>query len=351
MKQFALAMLAGLAVAASAQAAPRANYVSLPSPLAPLSASPPLGGGATATAEGFRHRIAARTTVDVSLDAHGSPFAVRATQRLDVRVLGDYFFTIGAPVLDVEAAPGSASTPGLRAASILWAGFNPGRRTLIARATLDAGASAPSLPLRVEIAPGRITLVNTTGVTAGAYAADALPPPLVRYLAQLKRQVTLGQTLTSGGAYVTSKPAATGLRIVVPLRVTGTIGGRTVDAVVEGERLTVPADGPVRLTVSPAVPKRLLDDPTSGLSGRKLLERASRASLTLARMRQYQTFLGNPDPSGSNETTYAYRTAVRPTPPPVAAAAAPERDWAAALAVAAGLLLAAAGGLFAWTRS
>jgi hypothetical protein len=351
MKQLALAVLTGLAVAASAQAAPRANYVSLPSPLAPLSASPPLGGGATATAEGFRHRIAATTTVDVSLDPGGAPFAVRATQRLDVRVLGDYFFTIGAPVLDVEAAPGSASTPGLRAASILWAGFNPGRRMLSARATLDPTAAAPSLPLRVEVAPGRVTLVNTTGITAGSYAAEALVPPLARYLAQLKRQVALGRTPTSGGAYVTSKPVATGLRIVVPLRVTGTVGGRKVDALVDGARVTVQGDGPVRLTVTPAVPRRLLDDPTSGLSGRQLLERASRASLTLARMRQYQTFLGNPDPSGSNETTYAYRTAARPAPPPVAAVTAPGRDWATTIAVAAGLLVAVAGALVVWSKS
>jgi hypothetical protein len=351
MKHVALAILAGLAVAASAHAAPRANYVSLPSPFAPLSPSPPLGGGATATAEGFRHRIAATTAVDVALDSDGSPFAVRATQRLDVRVLGDYFFTIGAPVLDVEAAPGSASTPGLRAASILWAGFNPGHRTLIARATLDAAASAAFLPLRIEVAPGGVKLVNATGVTAGSYTADALVPPLARYLAQLKRQVARGQTPTSGGAYVTSKPIATALRIVVPLRVTGTVGRRKVNAVVEGDALIVRGSGPVRLTVTPAVPERLLHDPTTGQSGRHLLERASRASLTLARMRQYQTFLGNPDPSGSSETTYTYRSASRPTPPPIAAVAAPKRDWMTTIAVAAGLLVAAAGASVLWSRS
>jgi hypothetical protein len=351
MRRLALAMVAGLAVAASAHAAPRANYVSLPSPLAPLSTSPPLSGGATAAAEGFRHRIAAKTTVDLALDRSGAPFAVTATQRLDVRVLGDYFFTIGAPVLDVEAAPGSASTPGLRSASILWAGFNPGRRTLIARATLDPAAAAPSLPLRIEVAPGRVKLVNTTGVTAGSYTADALRPPLARYLAQLERQIARGETPTSGGAYVTSRPIATALRIVVPLHVTGTVGSREVNAVVEGNALTVRGDGGVRLTVTPAVPQRLLSDPTGGQSGRRLLERASRATLTLARMRQYQTFLGNPDPSGSNETTYIYRSAAKPAPPPVAIVHVTQRDWSTTVAVVAGLLLAAAGGLFVWSRS
>jgi hypothetical protein len=351
MRRIALAMLAGLAVAASAHAAPRPKYVSLPSPLAPLSASPPLSGGATAAAEGFRHRIAAKTTVDVALDRTGAPFAVAATQRLDVRVLGDYFFTIGAPVLDVQAAPGSASTPGLRSASILWAGFNPGRRTLIARATLDPAASGPSLPLRIEVTRGRVKLVNTTGVTTGSYTADALVPPLLRYLAQLQRQVARGETPTSGGAYVTSKPISTTLRIVVPLRVTGTVGTRKVNAVVESNALIVQGGGPVRLTVAPVVPQRLLTDPTAGQSRPRLLERASRATLTLARMRQYQTFLGNPDPSGANETTYTYRSASRPVPPPVAAVAAPARDWVMTIAVAIGLLFAVAGGLFVWSRS
>ncbi len=351
MKRLALAASAMLALAASAQAAPRAHYASLPSTLAPLSPSPPLGGGATSASEGFRHRVAARTTVDVSIGSSGAPFAVRATQRLDVRVPGDYFFTIGAPVLDVEAAPGSASAPGLRATSILWAGFNPGRRVLIARATLAPAAAAASLPLRIEVAAGHVMLVNATGVTTGSYTADALVPPLVRYLAQLGRQVALDQAPTSGGAYVTSRPIAATLRILVPLHVTGTIGAHPIDKVIESERLTVPAEGAVRLTVTAAVPERLLTSPTSGLSGRQLLERAARAALTLARMRQYETYLGNPDPSGSNRTTYVYRTAARPLPPPVAVVVAPKRAWATTIAVAAGLLLAAAGALVVWSRS
>ena len=351
MKRSALVVIAGLAVVASAHAAPPAHYASLPSPSAPLSPSPPLGGGATSSSEGFRHRVAAKTTVEVSVGRDGAPFALHATQRLDVRVLGDYFFTIGAPLLDVVAEPGSESTPGLRATSILWAGFNPGHRLLAARATLDPAVAGSFLPLRIETAPGRVTLINETGVTAGAYTADALVPPLVRYLAQLRQQVALKQTPTSGGAYVTSKPTAAGLRVAAPLRVTGTIGTNKIEALLEDGSVTLQADGPVRLTVTPAVPERLLNGPTAGISGRQLLERAERAALTLARVRQYQTFLGNPDPGGPSETTYVYRTASRPPPPPVAAIAAPKRDWATTLAVAAGLLLATVGALVVWARS
>ena len=150
----ALVALTVLACAGGAQAAQRGRFVALPTPLAQLSSSPPLAGGANATSEVVRHRVDARTGVDVAVDNSGTPFRVRVTHRLDVRVKGDYFFTIGAPVVAVEAAPGSDSTPGRRAASILWAGFNPLRRTLVARATLDPVAVAPSLPLRVEVANG-----------------------------------------------------------------------------------------------------------------------------------------------------------------------------------------------------
>jgi len=204
MRRLALAAVAALAVASGAWAAAPGNFVALPSPLAPLSPTPPLGGGATASSEGLRHRVDARTTVDVALGPDGTPFRVRATQRLDVSVKGDYFFTIGAPVLAVEAAPGSASTPGLRSTSILWAGFNPRRRTLIARATLDPVAAVPSLPLRVESTGGRVTLVNTTGVAAGSYTAAAVVPSLLRYFSQLKRDVARGALPTSGGAFVES---------------------------------------------------------------------------------------------------------------------------------------------------
>jgi hypothetical protein len=350
MRRLAVAALGMLAFAANAQAAPRGNYVALPSPLNSLSPAPPLAGGATASSEGFRHRVSATTAVDVALDSSGTPFGVRATQRLDVRVLGDYFFTIGAPVLDVVSAPGSASTPGQRAASILWTGFNPGKRTLIARATLDPGATVPSLPLRVEISPARVSFVNETAVTAGSYAADAVAAPLLQYLAQLRHQVEHGRTPTSGGAYVTTKPTPVEEHVVVPLHVVGRVGGRKVDVVVE-KRLVVPGSGPVRLTVTPVIPAGLLDAPTSGLSGRQLLARATLASLTLARLHQYETFLGNPDPAGSSRTSYTYRTAARPVAPPLAVAHAPKRSWTGTIAVAAGLLLAVAGALVAWSRS
>lgn len=350
MTRLALAAVAALALAGAASAAPDADFVSLPSPLAQLSSSPPLAGGANANAEGVRHRVEAKTNVVVSLGPDGAPFRVVAVQRLDVRVKGDYLFTIGAPVTAVEAAPGSASTPGRRSTSILWAGFNPGRRTLVAKATLVPRAVVPSLPLRVTVGPGVVTLENTTGVTTGAFTADALFAPLARYFAELKREVALGQVPTSGGALVTSKPVTTRVRVGAPLHVAGTIGARQVDVVLEGDR-TIAGSGPVRLTVTPIEPASLLGPPVAGLSGRQLLDRVARASLTVSRVRQFRAFLGNPDPTGPSSTSYVYRTAARPVAVAPAAAEGSGRGWPLTVGIVLALLAALAVSAVAWSRA
>ncbi|MFL5926754.1 MAG: hypothetical protein ACJ77E_07450 [Gaiellaceae bacterium] len=350
MKLVAPALLAALVGAAVAAAAPPGTVVALPSPVAPLSASPPLGGGATATSEIIRHRVNARTRVDVAIDTTGTPFRVVATQRLDVRVTGDYLFTIGAPLRAVEAAPGSESTPGLRSTAITWAGFNPGRRTLVARATLDPAGAAPSLPLRVEPARGRITLVNATAMTVASYGAAVVAPPLRAYFAELRRAADAGVIPPSGAARVTTVTSPTRVRVVAPLHVSGVVGNRRLDTILEG-RLTVRGSGPLRLIVTPARPARLLDAPVAGLVGRPLLDRVSRTVLTLARAQQYRSFLGNPDPAGRSATTYVYRTAARPSPPPVAAAGRAARNRGSTAAVAAGLLLALVAGAVVWSRS
>ena len=252
-------------------------------------------------------------------------------------VKGDYFFTISAPLLGVEALPGSDATPGQRSAAIIWEGFNPLRRTLRARAKLDAAQAAPVLPLRIEVHGARTTFVNTTGVTVSAFTADTDPAPLVGYVRELRRAVTLGLPVTEAITKITSAPRTTHVRVAVPLRVTGTVGGRRVSATVTG-RLTVPAAGKIAVRVEPQVPAA---GTLTGLSGREALARATSVALAVARLRQYERFLGNPDPTGPSSTVYVYRTAV-PTRPPVAVQpAAHRRDWTMTIAVAAGLLLAA----------
>jgi hypothetical protein len=346
----ALAVLTFALAAAPAAGAAAPRFAALPSPLAPLSIAPPLSGGAAASSEGIRHRVSATTLVRVSIDAAGKPFALTATQVLEVGVQGDYFFTIGAPALDVKAAPGSESTPGLRSTSILWAGFDPGHRRLAATVVLDPPVAAAALPLRLEVTPNHVTLVNATSISVDGFTADAERAPLLRYLEQVRREVEAGRPPTAGGASVTSPARGATYRAFATLRVRGTIGRRPVDRLLGVAPVTITARGAVHLTVEPVPPLALLRPPP-GLSVRPLLRRVTLALLGLARARQYDTYLGNPDPTGRNRTTYVYHSARRAAPTVVAAPVAHGRSLTRTLGIAVALLGAAAVGLVVWTRS
>jgi hypothetical protein len=291
--------------------------------------------------------VRSATTVEVSVDRRGTPFAVVATQRLDVRVLGDYAFTIGAPVRAVEPTPGSASTPGLRANAILWAGFDPGRRLLAARATLEPRAVAAALPLRIEPRGPATALVNVTGVTVGAYTAAARTAPLRLYARQVAAALARGETPLGGGAYLTSAPSSVKVRVVAPLHVRGTVGRRRVDALVD-DTLVVPSTGAVRLTVVPVLPAAR---ELAAATGTALLDRLTRVLLTVARTRQYASFLGNPDPTGASATTYVYRTASPPQALPAAPLSHDGRGWTTTLAIVVAAAAAAGVGIVVWSRS
>jgi hypothetical protein len=333
----------GVAALAVPSTAVAAQYATLPSPVAPLSAAPPLGGGAFSSSESTRHRVDAVTSVRVAVDQVGVPFAIAASQSLDVRVAGDYFFTIGAPLRDVEALPGSDSAPGLRSASIVWAGFNPGRRTLKARAVLDLRPAASALPLQIEVSGSSTTLVNATAATVSTFSADVEQAPLLRYYEELRA----ASAPVAGAAYLTSPARRTNVTVRAPLEVSGTVGGRRISALVT-DRLVVHAVGAVRLTVRPVRPSF---PPAAGLSGRALLARVTAKLLTLARVRQYEAFLGNPDPTGRNATSYRYVTAVRPRRIATAEPVPRGRDWTATAAIAVGVAAALGVATVAWSRS
>lgn len=353
MRAVLLCGVAACLAAASAAAATPPRLISLPSPLTPLSAAPPVGGGAVGPREGRQHRIHATTRVTVSVDRTGTPFALRAVQRLEVLHVGDYTFSIGAPIIRVVRAPGSQSDPGQRAQAILWAGFSPGTRILAARADLRLTAAA-ALPLRLTAHDGTMTLRNVTGVTTTGFDAAARPTELLATFAAYRRATASTSPVAGGSALVTSPVRPVKLEISAPLAISGTIGGRPIDLVLGGAAhpaaVTLPG-GAVRLVVRPLQAPELLSPPP-GESGRALLARAVRASLELARVRQYDTFLGNPDPAGSSRTTYLYVSAQRPVPQPVATARAPAgRDWLRTALWVGGALAAVGVGAVVWARS
>jgi hypothetical protein len=336
------AVVATLACAGTAHAAGRA---ALPSPTAPLSAEPPLAGGARSSTENVTHSIAASTNVVVAIDGAGTPFAVTATQRLDVRGAGDYFFTIGAPVLTVRAPEGSDSAPGLRTGSILWAGFDPGRRLLVARAALDPLQAVSALPLRIRASDDAVVLENLTGVSVGTFSADAPRTPLMAYLARLRADVAHGRTPQQTTVPLASDPVAERITIRAPLHVTGTIGGRDVDLLLQ-RRSRIHASGRVDLRVEPV--ERVAHVTADG---RGLLRAAIRETLTLARAHQYEEFLGNPDPFGANQTVYVYRTTSPPHAAPIAAVGHHRSSWVTTVLVVGVIAAALMAGAALWSRS
>jgi hypothetical protein len=345
------ALLAGLAAsclfAAAAEAAPRLAL--FPTPLTPITATPPFAPPGTALPNVFKPPIGGSTRVAVGIDGSGQVVSVEATQRLVLKRLGDYRLTVPAPVQDVVEAAGSESTPGLRRGAMVWSGFSAGRKVLAASATLEPRAAAALLPLQVEISEGSVRLANVTGTTATTFTANGDAVQLAKILDALRRDPQ-GRSLGRGTyVQVTGKAETLKVRVAAPLRVTGRIGGRSVSLVLGDGTRTIHVSGRplVRLAVEAVPPASL-----SSRSPRPTWKEAVTASLTLARVRQYTSYLANPDPLGPARTRYVYRTTAAPAPPPLPPA--PEDEglavWAIALIAAAAV--AAAGGLaVVWARS
>src|SRR5262249_6424139 len=147
------ARLAALALACAAPAAPALAApppVLLPSAFQPLSPEPPLRGTAVGETR-FRGHVASRELVLVTQDAARRVHRVRVQQRLLLPAVGDYVFSIPGPIVDVRRLPGSQSSPGLRQATLVWAGFSPGGRVIAAEVRLDARRAARVLPLRLRV--------------------------------------------------------------------------------------------------------------------------------------------------------------------------------------------------------
>jgi hypothetical protein len=220
---------------------------------------------------------------------------------------------------------------------------------LAARATLEPRAAAALLPLRVEMSERSVRLTNATGTTATTFTANGDPVQLAKILDALRRDPQ-GRSLGRGTyVQVTGEAETLKVRVAAPLRVSGRIGNRHVSLVLGGGTRTIHVAGRplVRLAVEAVPPASLASPPA-----RPTWKETVTVSLTLARVRQYASYLANPDPLGPAATRYVYRTTAAPAPPPLRPAPQEEGLAAWAIALIAAAAIASAGGLaFVWARS
>jgi len=308
-------------VAAPAAASP----IVLPSPAALVMPPPPLFGGATPLETEhelrFPGHIDAGARVEVGLRSDGTASSVVVTQRLLISRSGDYSFTVPAPVLSVDPAPGTQSEPGQRNIGIVWQGFSPGRRVLASRASLDPRPAARGLPLSIRIERrGDSTVVRVIDVarrkltiTRGEAPAARLRLLLrgFRVSVQAPTRVALTRTLQVEG---TSRGSAT-IVVDAPVRVHGSIavpGKRVpVSGMLGGGRplvreVSLPggAEPKVALEADLLRPLELLP-PEDELT----LERLQVALARIALSAQYDQYLASPDQLGRSRTSYVFRSA------------------------------------------
>ena len=369
--------LSAVALAAALGEAPAEAHaqqiVSFPTPLTPPKPVPPVVGTMTPLPNVFRPPIASHEHIAVGVDGRGDVVSVTATQRLVLKQKFDYRLTIPAPVVDVEPGPGTESSPGQRTGAIIWQGFAGGRKVLSARARLEPGPAGRALPLAIDVAKeGAQTIVrlrNTTRATVSTFSADARPTDVAHVLDALRADpsgVSLGRT-----AYVTVRSETRPVRVTVaaPLLVTGTLAANSppIRLVLGGSQpltrqLRIEGRPRIRLSVQPLVQTGSLRPPGTRTwvaavrrprtDGRGLLAHALEASLTLASVRQYQTYLATPDPNGRSSASYVYRQVRRAAPATPTESGSDGGLGAVAIALlVAGAVVALGGAAVAWAHS
>ncbi len=301
--------------------------------------------------------VASRTRVVAELDARGAPTAVSAVQRLTIRGTGDYFFAIPAPVRDALPGPGTQSKPGLRPGMVLWQGFSGGGRILSAQLVFEPAQVAKLLPIRLKLSRSgslvTLELDNATAVRVSSFTAVAAPSDVHRYLAALAR-------FAAGGPVPYPYLNANGVRrvrrtIVAPLGVTGALmfpSGRrvrldlTLGAQPRTLRVTTSAKGLPRLAlvVRPVPLER-------EAQARPTFDAVMEASLRLARTRQYEAFVANPDAAGPTSSSYVFRSALRRNARPAARGHRGNDSPLFQGLIVGALALVLAAGVVAWAHS
>ena len=366
----------------------------LPSPGAGLTSQPPLASDAVLLEQPrFRGRLDSTQRIEVGLTSGGRVLRVDVVQRIVVGGRGDYSFAVTAPVADVVAAAGSESEPGLRHGAVLWQGFSDGGKVLSATLRLDPAAAGPLLPLRLAVARAgprriRLTIVNVTPTRVSTFAAAGVPASVAAALDRVRRDLRAGVVSRPQRISVRPPIRRRELSVGVPFRVrvaftlppgarvvarsfTGLIsatrgvipGGRraTVELTFSSALRRLPV---VRVAAVPVAPLDLLEPPGAvswralvrrggrAADGTRLLGRSLAALFGIARARQYERFVTNPDPAGRSQATYLFRLAPFAVAPVVAPRPS-EDGLGAGTAVLIGvvLLVGVVAGCIAWAHS
>ena len=357
-------LLAAIALALCAAApagAAEPKVVSLPWPPTILPKTPPLAPpteGASTISPLFVRKVGNRERVVVGVDAAGKTQSVRVLQTITLKQLGDYTFSVAAPVQSVLPGPGTGAPPGQRRNQILWQGFSPGRRTLAAWADLRLPDSVSVLPLQVRVeteVDGRplaagetrsgdltvtLKLTNATPVTARSYTTDPDPVSLRQVLERIRVAIGTGLSAEGLNIGIRSRRSRVDERVAAPLEVAGTLrfapgtaelegapnGIVPVSGVLDGHERTelrLVLHGRATNATTPKLRLRVrmgdIVEQPAPTAPRDLLAHTIKLELAYARKRQFDQFLASPDPGGPSSTTYVYRTASAPQAPEVTA--------------------------------
>jgi hypothetical protein len=358
MRKAVLAAVASLALGAAAPSgAETPIVVSLPWPPAILPKEPPLAppsSGLLPISTRFLGRLTNRERVVVGIDTDGEPQSVRVGQRIGIGPLGDYVFTIAAPVRSVLPGPGTRSPPGQRENQIIWEGFSPGNRVLASEAELRSEDSVGALPVRVQVqttiggrslsqgevrsGPLRVvlTVTNVTAVAASSFTAEPDPADLDLVLARIRAAIKRNVFAEGLNLDLLSPRTRVSTKVAAPLRIEGTLrfapgtarlAGAPSGVVHFAERLDGLRRGQFRLelrgrAISAGPPKMnlrvrpdaVVDTIRPSQAPRVRLARTIALELAYARKRQYDQFLASPDATGRSATTYIFRTTTASAP-------------------------------------
>ena len=394
MRRALIAAAAG-ALLAPATALADVQQVLLPGPTPYPTPSPPLQTVGAPPWANLTFKIHARSDqrIRAGVDASGRVVSVRALQRLHLTGTGDYLIVVSAPVLDVRPGPGSESEPGQRRGQILWSGFASKRRLLAADATLRPAPASRFLPLRLEARRDGdryvLTMTNVTRTSEVAFGGTGKPAELAALLDRTRRDSLAHRRLRP--AYVTIQGLVTRrtqkASIAAPLRVEGELRfpaavkgtintrrpeGRIVrfgfvlgdeQPLTQRIEVTDGGDPRLRLEARPDIVVRGLTPPGGApswvaaakrrrLDPRALLARLIDTRMELVRGDQFQAFLANPDPLGSDRTVYVYATSAALARATASSSAGSAGNGALmALLAVGGAVLAAGAALVAWAHS